>query len=587
MLKLIKYLKGYILPTVVAPFLKLAEAFFELLVPLIVAYIVDRVIPTGNTHDIYFWGGILLALGAAGFVFVLISQYLAARAGVGYGTNLRGAIYKHINRFGYAEIDRFGTESLITRIAADVRQTQMGVTMFIRLVLRAPFILIGAVIMAAAISPMLSLVFVAVSLLIGVALYFIMSRSGKMYGVIQKQLDGVSLLVRENLTGIRVVRAFARQEEENEDFTAAAELLAKSSRRVSIIAGLLNPLTYVLINAAVILVIWLGGFEVEGGVLSRGEIMALVNYLAQILLALVVFANLLVTFTKAAACAKRINEVLETKPSLTYPEEPQALTPVANAPKIRFKDAEFYYPQSQKSDPHLKDLSFNIFPHETVGIIGSTGSGKTTLINLICRFYDITGGLLEIDGHNIRAYRQAELAAKIGVVPQTAVLFYGTVRDNMLWGKPGATDEEIWAAIAAAQAEEFVQKLPNGLDELILQNGKNLSGGQRQRLTIARALIKKPEILILDDSSSALDYATDAKLRQTLKTKMSALTVIMISQRATCIKNADRILVLEEGRPAGIGTHDKLLETCEIYREICLSQESETEKATENGRAKK
>ncbi|MCL2061607.1 MAG: ABC transporter ATP-binding protein/permease [Firmicutes bacterium] len=569
MFKLIKYLKGYGAATLCAPLLKLIEAFSELSVPLVVAYIVDTVIPSGQPRDVYVWGGILLTLGAGGFMLALISQYLAARAGVGYGTNLRKAMYAHINRFSYAEIDRFGTESLVTRLTGDVRQTRMGVSMFIRLVLRAPFILIGAIVMAMFISIKMSLIFIGVALLIGVALYFIMSRTGKLYREIRVQLDEVSVLTRENLAGTRVVRAFSRQEEENTDFSRSAERLAKTSRKAGIIAGLLNPLTYVLINCAILLIIWLGGYEVAAGNLTAGQIIALVNYLGQILLALVVFANLLVTFTKASAAARRINEVLSTQPSLTYPDAVDALQPVADAPKIRIEGITFSYPQSAKDDAHLDGISVSVGAGQSLGIVGATGSGKTTLINLIARFYDVSGGAVFIDGHNVRDYPKAQLANKIGLVPQAAVLFNGSVRENMLWGKPDATDEEIWDALKTAQADEFVQKLSKGLDTVIVQGGKNLSGGQRQRLTIARALIKKPEIVILDDSSSALDYATDARLRKALQTDLNNATVLIVSQRAASVKSANQILVLEEGRMIGLGTHAELLETCEAYREIC------------------
>jgi ATP-binding cassette subfamily B protein len=442
-----------------------------------------------------------------------------------------------------------------------------------RLVLRAPFLLIGAIVMAMMIDVQISLIFIGVALIIGVVLFFIMSRSGRLYRVIQSQLDRVSLLTRENLTGTRVVRAFSRQEEENEDFTEAAGKLAKTSRTAGIISGLLNPLTYVLVNLAIVLIIWLSGARVEAGELTTGNIMAFVSYLSQILLALVVFANLLVTFTKASACAKRINEVLKTEPSLTYPETDE-LTPVAGAAKIKFQSVNFDYAKSTELD--LEGISITILPGQTVGVIGSTGSGKTTFVNLLARFYDALSGAVELDGHPIAAYPKDQLRRKIGVVPQTAVLFFGTVRQNMQWGNENASDEEIWRALKAAQAADFVQNLEDGLDSVILQNGKNLSGGQRQRLTIARAIVQNPEILILDDSSSALDYATDAALRKALKTELTGLTVIMVSQRATSLKHADQILVLEDGRQAGLGPHAELLETCEVYKEICQSQEKAT-----------
>jgi len=592
MLKLIRYLKGYVLPTTVAPLLKLAEALMELLIPLIVRHLADEVIPAGDITGVYFWGGIMLGLGAGGFTLAVISQCLAARSSLGYGTNLRADLYRHINRFGYAEIDKFGTESLITRLTDDIRQTQIGISQFIRLVLRAPFILVGAVVMAFIIDARLAVIFIAAALAIGGALYLIMRRSGRFYRAIQRQLDGVALLTRENLTGTRVVRAFSRQDEENADFSAAAGRLAKTSEKAGVISSLLNPLTYVLINLAVLAVIWLGGGMVNAGGLARGDVLALINYLSQILLALVVFANLLITFSKAGASARRIGEVLGTEPSLVYAEERTTHnaqrtmsdksicksdnnSALSEAPKIRFRNVSFSYPNSPENA--LSDITLDILPGQTVGVIGSTGSGKTTLVNLICRFYDATGGALEVDGRDIRRYPKDALAAKIGVVPQAAVLFYGTVRENMRLGSPSASDEAIWGALKTAQAAEFVQSLPDKLDTVILQAGKNLSGGQRQRLTIARALVKAPEILLLDDASSALDYATDAALRQALKAYSGGaaekLTVVMVSQRAASLKSAGQILVLEDGRAAGLGAYAELRENCEVFREICLSQE--------------
>ncbi|MCL2797618.1 MAG: ABC transporter ATP-binding protein/permease [Firmicutes bacterium] len=728
MLKLTRYLKGYGLITVIAPLLKLLEALFELAIPLIVRHIADVLIPAGDMKGVYLWGGAMLGLGAAGFTLAIISQYLAAHSSLGYGTNLRRDLYRHVNRFGYAELDKFGTASLITRITDDIRQTQIGVSQFIRLVLRAPFILIGAIVMAIILDPVSGLIFIGVSIAIGTALYFIMRRSGKFYRVIQQQLDGVALLTRENLTGTRVVRAFSRQDEENADFTKAAGKLAKTGEKAGVISSLLNPLTYVLINIAVLAILFLGGSAVNSGDLARGDILALVNYLSQILLALVVFANLLITFSKAGASARRINEVLETEPILRFPEESEGLavdsgqwtvdskadeggadcktvgvavpgdpqlksntrsggspgtatptktsSPSPLTPKISLRSVSFAYPGDAEDD--LSDISFDLHPGQTLGVIGSTGSGKTTLVNLICRFYDARDGRIEIDRRDIKSYPKDTLSALIGVVPQSAVLFYGSVRENMQLGKADASDTEIWEALRTAQSEDFIKALPQGLDTVIFQGGKNLSGGQRQRLTVARALVKNPEILILDDASSALDYATDAALRKALRSRQfsvgsfqlleddsltknekrkthdaaakpqkytgrifltkagskatrenvggdfeqqlvgvdlqidpkttpkadgsickstptdnnaphpsiipnssflipnsppSPLTVIMVSQRAASLKGADLILVLEDGKCAGLGTYAELREGCEIFKEICVSQE--------------
>ena len=581
MFRLIRFLKGYRFSSVVAPLFKITEAIFELIIPLVVAKIIDVGIPSGDTRYIWKMGIVMVSLGLAGLLFSMTCQYLAARASTGFGTNVRSALYRHINTFGYPEVDKFGAPSLVTRLTNDVNQTQVAVAMFIRLVLRAPIMVIGSIIMAITISPLLSLIFVVMSVIVSVVLYFIMSRSAPFYITIQSKLDRVALLTRENLSGARVVRAFSRQDEEQEDFTEASESLSKSSRTVGAIAALLNPLTYALVNLAIIAVIWFGGLKVNTGEMSQGEILALVNYLSQILLALIVLANLVVTFTKASACAKRINEVLDTDP-VVKDTSTGRVDGVENSPKFELKNVDFSY--GENLGHSLEGINISVEAGETLGVIGSTGSGKTTLINILNRFYDASGGEVLIDGVNVKQYPFAQLREKIGLVPQQTSLFSGTLRENMQIGRKDISDEKIIEAMKTAQAYEFVKNLDGGLDAPVLRDGRNFSGGQRQRLTIARALSGSPEILILDDSSSALDYATDFKLRKALKNETENLTVVIVSQRYSSIKNADKILVLDDGKAAGIGTHDELLKSCEVYREICNSQDENTEK---DGGAKK
>lgn len=570
MKKLLRFLKGYRLPAILGPIFKLMEALFELIIPLVVAKIIDVGIAGGDTAYIVKMGGLMLLLGALGLGFSLTCQYLAAKASIGFGTNVRGALYRHINKLSFAEIDKFGTPSLTTRLTSDINQAQTGVAMFIRLVLRAPFIAIGAIVMAMMIDFSMSLVFIIMALVMSVILWLILSKSAPYYRKIQKKLDRVATLTRENLTGSRVVRAFSNQQQEEEDFKIATNDLAKTNIRVGLISGLLNPLSYAVINLSVIFVLWLGGKQVYAGNLSQGQIAALVNYLSQILLALVVTAQLTVTFTKSAASANRITEVFETLPMIKEGE--QEVTPLPGAPKITFNNVSLSYGTS--SEKSLKNISFTLNSGETVGIIGSTGSGKSSIVSLIPRFYDATEGEIMIDGVNIRQYPFNQLRAKVGLVPQKASVFTGSIRENICWGKPDANDGEILQALTLAQAADFVLNYKNGLDEHISQGGKNLSGGQKQRLTIARALISSPEILILDDSSSALDYTTDAKLRAALKGLKNKPTVIMVSQREASIRHADKIIVMEDGAMAAIGTHDYLLKNCAVYREICLSQES-------------
>lgn len=552
---------------------KLIEAIFEVIVPLIMAAIVDNGIKgqMGKGY-IYKMGGILVLLGVLGLCFALICQYLASKASQSVGTVMRNDMFRHINSLSHAELDKLGTPSLITRLTNDINQVQQAVAMFIRLVVRAPFIVIGSAIMAMSIDLKLSVIFVIIIPLVVLVLYLIMSRSIKYYKVIQKKLDRISLVTREGLSGVRVIRAFSRQDTEQERFDEANDDYLDISLRVGRLSALLNPLTYVILNLAIAAIVWFGGLRVNIGQLTQGEVIAFVNYMTQISLALVVVANLVVLFTKAAASSARINEVLEIEPSIKNGTE-QSGAGSDNA--VEFSHVYFSYNGS--GEYALEDIDFIAKKGETIGIIGGTGSGKSTLASLIPRFYDISKGELKIDGTNAAEYDTKALRQKVGVVPQKAVLFSGTIAENMRWGKRDATDEEIYKALEIAQAKEFVDKMPEGLKTHIAQGGKNLSGGQKQRLTIARALVSQPDILILDDSASALDFATDAALRKAIAQNTEGMTTFIISQRANSIMQADRIIVLDDGRQIGLGTHKELLESCEVYREICYSQLSKEE----------
>lgn len=574
MLKLARYLKAYKKNVILGPIFKLIEAVFELIIPVVTAKIIDVGVKTGDTAYVFQMGGVMLLLGVVGLASALTCQRFAAYASQGFGTTLRNEMFAKINSFSHAEIDRFGTSSLITRITNDVNQLQTAVAMLIRLVVRAPFLAIGAVIAALLLDLKLSLIFLIAMPLIALVLYIIMSKTVPLYRLIQKKLDRISLISRENLEGARVIRAFSKQEEEISRFEKASQDFTRTAERVGKISALLNPLTFAIMNLGVIAILWFGGFRVDNGELSQGQIIAFVNYMNQILLALMVVANLVVLFTKAAASAHRVNEVLETESSVTE-QKNNHIFQVAGAPRIEFDHVSFAY--SAGADKALNDLTFQINPGETVGIIGGTGSGKSTLVNLIPRFYDATDGVVRVDGVDVKEYPFLALRRQIGVVPQSAVVFSGTIEVNMRWAKEDATEDEMHRAIRIAQAEDFVSNLPLGLETKITQGGKNLSGGQRQRLTIARALVGSPNILILDDSASALDFATDAALRRSLRKETQGMTVIMVSQRASTVKSADKILVLDDGRLAGVGTHAELLKKCPEYKEICLSQMSEEE----------
>ncbi len=552
---------------------KLIEAIFEVIVPLIMAAIVDNGIK-GNMGKgyVYKMGGVLILLGVLGLCFALICQYLASKASQSVGTVMRNDMFRHINSLSHAELDRLGTPSLITRLTNDINQVQQAVAMFIRLVVRAPFIVIGSAIMAMSIDLKLSVIFVIIIPLVVLVLYLIMSRSIKYYKVIQKKLDRISLVTREGLSGVRVIRAFSRQDTEQKRFDEANDDYLDISLRVGRLSALLNPLTYVILNLAIAAIVWYGGVGVETGRLTQGEVIAFVNYMTQISLALVVVANLVVLFTKAAASSARINEVLDIEPSIKNGTEKDG---AGSENAVEFSHVYFSYNNS--GEYALEDIDLTAKKGETIGVIGGTGSGKSTLASLIPRFYDISKGELKINGTNAADYDTTALRQKVGVVPQKAVLFSGTIAENMRWGKRDATDEEIWKALETAQAKEFVEKMPDGLDTHIAQGGKNLSGGQKQRLTIARALVSQPDILILDDSASALDFATDAALRKAIAQNTTGMTTFIISQRANSIMQADKIIVLDDGRQAGLGTHKELLESCDVYREICYSQLSKEE----------
>lgn len=584
MLKFARFLKQFKKEVLIGPVFKLTEAVFELIVPLVMAQIIDVGIANGDRGYVLRMGGVMVLLGLVGLGCALICQYCAARASQGFGTVLRSEMFRHINTLSHGEIDQIGTPSLITRITNDVNQLQLAVAMLIRLVVRAPFLVIGATVMALLLDWKLACIFFVAAPLMALVLYLVMSRSIPFYRIIQKKLDRISLITRENLSGVRVIRAFSRQEKEKERFAQASEDQMSTSIAVGRISALLNPLTSAIINLAIAAVIWFGGFRVDAGGMTQGEVIAFVNYLNQILLAMIVVANLVVIFTKAAASATRVDEVLELHPSIVNRVSRPAQE-VEGSPEIAFDAVSFAYPDAGAYS--LSDISFTVARGQTLGIIGGTGCGKSTLVNLIPRFYEVSQGSLKVDGVDVRDYPMEQLRGKVGIVPQRAVLFSGTLRQNMQWRKQDATDEEIWQALETAQAASFVRKMPDGLDSVILQGGKNLSGGQKQRLTIARALVGEPEILILDDSASALDFATDAALRRAIA-KFSAgrgnrMTTIIVSQRANTVRYADQIVVLDDGKAAGIGTHEQLLESCQIYREIYWSQNERQEAVAQKG----
>ena len=580
MKKLLKYLKDYKLESVMGPLFKMLEASFELFVPLVMANIIDTGIKNADQPYIWKMCGMLILLAAIGLTCSLTAQYFSAKAAVGFGTALRNDLFRHINSLSYREIDTIGTSTLITRMTSDINQVQSGVNLVLRLFLRSPFIVFGAMIMAFQVNVRAALIFVVAIPLLSIVVFGILLISMPLYKKVQKQLDRVLLTTRENLLGARVVRAFNRQQDEMKKFDEENSLLVNSQVFVGKISALMNPITYVIVNGATIILIWTGAWQVEGGIITQGAVVALVNYMSQILVELVKLANLIITISKSLACANRISAVFEETSSIE--DKAGAAVLAANAgdakeqpAKVEFVSMDFAYAGS--SENALSQISFQAMRGQTIGIIGGTGSGKSTLVNMIPRFYDATGGRVLVDGVNVKDMPLQALREKIGIVPQKAVLFKGTLRDNIRWGKPDATDEEIYHALEIAQARDFVDSKDEGLDLMIQQGGKNLSGGQKQRLTIARALVRNPEILVLDDSASALDFATDAALRKAIRENTKDMTVFLVSQRATTIKNADQILVLDDGNLVGRGTHKELLDTCEVYREICFSQLSEKE----------
>ncbi len=576
MLRLARYLKHFKLEVILGPFFKLLEAIFELIVPLVMASIIDIGIKNGDKSYVLQRGGIILLLGVIGLIFALICQYSAARASQGFGTRVRNDLFAHINTLSHAELDQLGTNSLITVITNDVNQMQVAVAMLIRLVVRAPFLVIGATAMAMMLDLKLSMIFLAVAPLVSLLLFVIMKKSIPFYRTRQKVLDKISLITRENLTGARVIRAFSRQEKEEKRFDEANEEAAQIAIRVGKLSALLNPGTFTVMNTAIIAILWFGGMRVNIGSLTQGEVIAFVNYMTQISLALVVVANLVIIFTKASASATRINKIFDTEASLQEGSYQAHEVKIDNkVPQLSLKQVSFAYPGSEENA--LEDITVDIWKGEIIGSIGGTGSGKSTLVNLLPRLYDVTKGEIRMEGIPLKEYSFEALRKQFGIAPQKAVLFYGSIKDNLRWAKEDCTEIEMAKAVEIAQAKEFIEQMPEQYEAMIMQGGKNLSGGQRQRLTIARALVGNPKILILDDSASALDYATDAKLRKALQENCKGMTIFMVSQRAGTIKNADKIIVLEDGRIAGIGKHDELLESCEVYKEICLSQLSAEE----------
>ena len=577
MKKLLNYLSAYKQEAVLAPLFKMLEASFELLVPLVMAQIIDTGIKNQDLAYILKMGAVLVLLGVIGLACSLTAQYFAARAAVGFGAGVRRDLFRHINRLSYSEIDAQGTATLITRMTSDVNQVQSGVNLTLRLFLRSPFIVFGAMIMAFTIDVKSALIFAAAIPLLSLVVFGIMLISMPLYKRVQRQLDWVMQITRENLTGARVIRAFNREQDEIASFKEEGGLLIRFQIFVGRISALLNPVTYVIVNLAIVVLIYTGAGQVDSGRIPQGEVVALVNYMSQILVELIKLANLIISITKALACAGRISSVFEMESSIADPGEEKGRQvkeeenpPVSGTPRVSFQNVSFSYQGSKEES--LSDISFDAVPGEIIGVIGGTGSGKSTLVNLIPRFYDATKGQVLVNGTDVRAQSLSKLRGQIGVVPQKAVLFKGTVRDNIRWGKEDASDREIEEALETAQALEVVKSRENGLDAMIFQGGKNLSGGQRQRLTIARALVRKPQILILDDSSSALDFATDARLRKALRERTGGAAVFLVSQRASALRHADQILVLDDGRLAGKGKHEELLETCPVYREICLSQ---------------
>ena len=568
MKKLWKYMRDYRREGILAPLFKLLEASLELLVPLVMAQIIDTGIANGDGGFILSRCGILAALAAVGLVCSITAQYFAAKASVGFAAKLRSTLFKHIQSLSYSKLDTQGTGTLIARITGDINQVQSGMNLALRLLLRSPFVVFGAMIMAFTIDVKAALVFVVTIPLLSIVVFGIMLWSIPMYKKVQARLDKVLGITRENLSGVRVIRAFCKEDEERREFGERNAALTKLQLMVGRVSAAMNPATYIMINLGIAVLIYVGALRVDSGILTQGQVVALYNYMSQILVELVKLASLIITITKALACAGRVSAALDVESDMhgadTMPKE------IDTDEEVRFENVEFGY--ATGGEPALSGISFSVKKGETMGIIGGTGSGKSSLVSLIPRFYDATGGHVYIKGNEVKDYPLGALREMVGMVPQKAVLFKGTIRENLRWGNADATGEEMERALSDAQALEIVKAKPEGLDPPVAQNGKNLSGGQRQRLTIARALIKKPEILILDDSASALDYATDLALRRSLAALSYKPTVFIVSQRASSILHADKIAVLDEGKMVGLGTHDELMQTCPVYREIYYSQ---------------
>ena len=578
MKKLLVYLKDYKKESVLGPLFKLLEATFELIVPLVMAAIIDTGVATGDKSYIMKMCMVLVLLAVIGLTCSITAQYFAAKAAVGFATKLRHALFAHIESLSFTEMDTVGTATLITRMTSDVNQVQNGVNLVLRLFLRSPFIVFGAMVMAFTIDVKAALVFVVTIPLLSIIVFGIMLISIPLYKKVQSALDKVLGITRENLTGSRVIRAFNKEDDEKVHFNENNDLLTRAQIYVGKISALMNPLTYVIINGAIVVLVWTGAVRVDNGYITQGEVVALINYMSQILVELVKLANLIININKSIACGNRIQSIFEMQPSITDGSG-QKVDKVQTDTADRSEEAEYAVEFSHvgltyagAGDESLTDIDFKVKKGETIGIIGGTGSGKSSVVNLIPRFYDVTSGFIKVDGKDVKDYPLEELRGKIGTVLQKAVLFHGTIRENLKWGNPDATEEDLNRAITVAQAKEFVDNKEGRLDFEIEQVGKNLSGGQRQRLTIARAVVKKPEILILDDSASALDFATDAALRKAIREMEGETTVFIVSQRAASIQHADRIVVLDDGKIVGLGTSEELLESCEVYQEIYNSQ---------------
>ena len=569
--KMLTHLNGYKREAVLAPLFKMLEATFDLFVPLVMADIVNVGIAAHDLQYILVRCGILLLLAVIGLTCSLTAQYFSAKAAVGYSTSLRHALFEHIQKLGFTEMDTLGTSTLITRMTSDINQVQSGLNLFLRLFLRSPFVVVGAMVMAFTVNARAAWIFVVAIPLLSIVVFGVMVLTNPLYKTAQTRLDRVLGLTRENLTGVRVIRAFDKEKCEIDRFESANDLLTKMQLHVGHLSSLMSPLTYVIINLAIVALLYVGSIEINIGGMAAGDVIALVNYMNQILVELVKLANLIVQVSKALACAGRVQAVLDTRPGMQFPQEAPGEVPAEKQnDAVRFDHVGLTY--AGAGAPSLTDISFTAEKGQTIGVIGGTGSGKSSLVSLIPRFYDATEGSVEIFGHPVQNYPREELRGKVSVVMQKAQLFGGTIRSNLLWGNQNASDADLWAALETAQAAEFVHSKPLGLDEPVEQGGRNLSGGQKQRLTIARALVSKPDILILDDSASALDYATDAALRKALAALPGSMTVFIVSQRAASLQHADQILVLDDGHLAGLGTHAELLASCPVYEEIYASQ---------------